>query len=71
MKRRLIVIVSTREALETALSSDLSMVLIDPVLSRELGASLPSVMGAGGFVHEPTVDPRGTLYIRRDPCAAE
>ena len=69
MKRPLIVIVSTGEALKTALDSDLSAVLIAPSLSMELGAALPVVMEAAGFRHEPAVDPRGTLYIRPAPAA--
>ena len=69
MKRPLIVIVSTGEALKTALGSDLSAVLIAPNLSMELGAKLPNVMETAGFRHEPAVDPRGTLYIRPAPAA--
>ena len=69
MKRPLIVIVSTGEALKTALDSDLSAVLIAPSLSMELGTELPIVMEAAGFRHEPVVDPRGTLYIRPAPTA--
>ena len=69
MKRPLIVIVSTREALKTVLDSDLSAVLISPNLSMELGEELPIVMESGGFRHKPAVDKRGTLYIRPAPAA--
>lgn len=64
MGRKLIVIVSTQEALRTALSSDLDALCIYHTLRRELGASLLPTMEAASFYPDGTEDSRGMVFVR-------
>ena len=65
MGRKLIVIVSTLEALRVALSSDLEALCIYHALEYEMGASLLTIMAEAGFYPDGTKDSRGMVFVRR------